>query len=186
MTELEEDQCRLAVSNFTEEQSQHVELNPVVMIHCRIFIDRHCNDKREEDIMECLILHKNDPDVKSESKCRAAIEHFQLISLKNYHFTYKFKLACKPYVSRYCPRSRTKNDVITCLSEIIRNDTLLSVRNRILKECRQQVRSQLYQQRENINFDVKLKEACQRDIELICNSVDPGSAKVIYLKPHSH
>lgn len=171
--------CRLAVANYTEDQVQHVELNPIIMLHCQLFIDRHCRNKRDEgDIMECLIFHKNDPDVKSESKCRAAIEHFQLLSLKDYHFTYKFKLACKPYVGRYCIGARTKFDVVSCLSEIIRNDTLNGVRNRILKECRQQVRSQLYQQRENINFDVKLKEACQRDIEMFCSNVEPGFSKV--------
>lgn len=120
--------CRLAVANFTEEQAQHIELNPVILTHCREIIDRHCRDKKQEDdVMDCLIMHKNDPDVKSDTKCRAAVEHFQLISLKNYHFTYKFKLACKPYVMRYCQGSRTKSDVIACLSEIVRNDTLIGI-----------------------------------------------------------
>lgn len=120
------DSCRLAVANFTEEQAQHVELNPIIMKHCTDIIDRHCKDKKEEgDVLDCLIMHKNNPDVKADSKCRAAVEHFQLISLKNYHFTYKFKLACKPNVIRFCQGSRTKSDVIACLSEIVRNDTLI-------------------------------------------------------------
>lgn len=59
--------------------------------------------------MECLIKHKNEPEVRQEHyKCRAAVEHFQLISLKNYKFTFKFKQNCKPYVARYCPHSSTK------------------------------------------------------------------------------
>lgn len=181
MNELKET-CRLAVANFTEDQAQHIELNPIIMNHCRTIIERHCRDKREEgDIMECLISHKNTPDVKSELKCRAAIEHFQLISLKNYHFTYKFKVACKPHVNQYCQGAKTKAEVISCLSEIIRNDTLLAMRNHISKECRQQVRSQLYQQRENINFDTKLKEACNEDIAKFCANVVAGSAQVIFI-----
>jgi len=55
-------------------------------------------------MMECLIEHKNDFDVRTDSKCRAAVEHFQLISLKNYHFTFKFKEACRPMVIRWCPQ----------------------------------------------------------------------------------
>lgn len=54
--------------------------------------------------MECLIEHKNDPDIRKDYKCRAAVEHFQLISLKNYRFTSKFKEACKPHVMRRCPK----------------------------------------------------------------------------------
>lgn len=101
------------MANFTEVQAEHVELNPVIMSVCQGVMERHCkaelkmgND--EGDIMECLIEHKNEPDVRTDYKCRAAVEHFQLISLKSYHFTYKFKEACRLHVKRYCPTSRTK------------------------------------------------------------------------------
>lgn len=67
------------------------------------------------DMMECLIAHKNEPDMRQEAKCRAAVEHFQLISMKNFKFTYKFKFACKPYVTKCCPRSTTKYEVVACL-----------------------------------------------------------------------
>lgn len=106
-------ECRAAVGNFTEEQAEHVELNPLIMSVCQGMMERHCeaelkmgND--EGDIMECLIEHKNEPDMRTDYKCRAAVEHFQLISLKSYHFTYKFKEACRFHVKRYCPASRTK------------------------------------------------------------------------------
>lgn len=105
--------CREAVGNFTEDQAEHVELNPLIMSVCQGVMERHCeaelkmgND--EGDIMECLIEHKNEPDMRADYKCRAAVEHFQLISLKSYHFTYKFKEACRLHVKRYCPASRTK------------------------------------------------------------------------------
>jgi len=106
-------QCRAAVGNFTEEQAEHVELNPIIMSACLGVMQRHCESELkmgndEGDIMECLIEHKSEPDVRTEYKCRAAVEHFQLISLKSYHFTYKFKEACRFHVKRYCPTSRTK------------------------------------------------------------------------------
>jgi Golgi apparatus protein 1 len=106
-------QCRAAVGNFTEEQAQHVELNPVIMSVCQGAMHRHCETELktgndEGDFMECLIEHKNEPDMRKDYKCRAAVEHFQLISLKSYHFTYKFKEVCRGYVKRYCPTSKTK------------------------------------------------------------------------------
>lgn len=58
--------------------------------------------------------------------------------------------------------------MVACLSEVMRNDTIKGSRHSIPKECRQQVRAQLYQQRENIDFDPKLKVACSDDIERYC------------------
>ena len=101
------------MGNFTEVQAEHVELNPVITSVCQGVMQRHCENELkmgndEGDIMECLIEHKNEPDVRTEYKCRAAVEHFQIISLNSYHFTYKFKEACRFHVKRYCPSSKTK------------------------------------------------------------------------------
>lgn len=105
---------------YTEEEAAHIELNPIIMSYCRIQMERHCDSilksgRDEGDMMECLISHKNDQDFRQDVKCRAAIEHFQITSLKNYHFTYKFKEACRPHVMRFCPNSNTKYDVVECL-----------------------------------------------------------------------
>lgn len=112
--------CRKAVSTYTEDEAGHVELNPMIQKVCKSAMERHCDSilrtgKDEGDMMECLIGHKNDPELRADPKCRAAIEHFQIISLKDFHFTYKFKEACRPYVTRYCPNSTTKYDVVSCL-----------------------------------------------------------------------
>nr|CAD7408500.1 unnamed protein product [Timema cristinae] len=177
-------ECKSAVSNFTEDQAQHVELNPEIMAVCQGVMEKHCEaelkmGRDEGDLMECLIEHKNELDVRSNYKCRAAIEHFQLISLKNYHFTYKFKEACRPHVQRFCPDARTKYDVIRCLSEKVRNDTLRESKHSIPRECRQQLRAQLFQQRENINFDPVLRDACQKDIIENCPDVTHGAGQVL-------
>ncbi|XP_038115158.1 Golgi apparatus protein 1 isoform X1 [Culex quinquefasciatus] len=175
--------CKDAVSSYTEEEAAHIELNPVVMTVCGDAMQRHCAEllksgKDEGEMMECLISYKNDPDLRADVKCRAAIEHFQIISLKNYHFTYKFKEACRSFVTRFCPQSNTKYDVVACLSEVMRNDTIKGAKHSIPKECRQQVRAQLYQQRENIDFDPKLKAACKEEIESYCFNVPHGSGQV--------
>lgn len=179
-----QEKCRKAIINYTEEEAGHFELNPVLLSACKESMERHCSSilktgKDEGDMMECLISHKNDPDLRNDLKCRAAIEHFQLISLKNYHFTYKFKEACRPHVIRFCSSSNTKYDVVACLSEVMRNDTIKGQRHSIPKECRQQIRAQLYQQRENIDFDPKLKTACHEEIENLCVNVPHDSGQVI-------
>jgi Golgi apparatus protein 1 len=130
------------------------------------------------EIMECLIAHKNDADLRQNLKCRAAIEHFQIISLKNFHFTFKFKEACRPHVTRFCQNQNTKYEVVACLSEVMRNDTIRGSRHSIPKECRQQVRAQLYQQRENVEFDPKLKAGCSDDLKKFCIGVEHGSGQV--------
>lgn len=68
-----------------------------------------------DHVMGCLIQHKNDADVRADYKCRAAIEHFQLIMLNDYHFTVSFKYACRPHVIRYCPKVHTKAQVRSLL-----------------------------------------------------------------------
>lgn len=174
--------CRLAVTNFTETQSGHIELNPVVMTHCGTIVENLCSfelKSKEDDVMECLISHKNHPDVKAKSKCRAAIEHEQLIALKNYRFTRKFKNACRFYVVRFCPEAQTKSQVVNCLSEIIRNYTIAEKKNVVSKDCRQQLRSQLFQQKENINLDPDLKKACERDLSLLCPNIPHGEAAAL-------
>ncbi|CAG9784595.1 unnamed protein product [Diatraea saccharalis] len=176
--------CKEVVANFTETQSGHIELNAVVNNNCRVPIERLCSSelkskKDEDDIMECLISHKNDPEIKVNVKCRAAIEHEQLISLKNYRFTRKFKNACKSYVVRFCPKAQTKSQVVSCLSEIVRNDTITRRKHTIFKDCRQQLRSQLFQQKENIDLDPELKEACKEDLQMYCSNVPHGESAAL-------
>lgn len=48
----------------------------------------------------------------------------------------------------------------------------------IPKECRQQLKAQLYQQRENIQFDPILQAQCISDIKQYCYNVEPGNSQV--------
>lgn len=51
--------------------------------------------------------------------------------------------------------------------------------HRIPKECRQQLRAQLYQQRENIQFDPILQSQCADDVKQYCFNVEAGNSQVI-------
>ncbi|XP_046394419.1 Golgi apparatus protein 1 [Ischnura elegans] len=177
--------CKAAVANYTELEAAHVEINPIIHSECKEFINKFCKDDYvggydQGGVMECLVAHKNDPEVRAYGiRCRAAVEHFQLISLKNYHFSYKFKEACRPHVVRYCPRSKTKMDVVSCLSERVRDETLSGQRPSISKECRQQLRAQLFQRRESIDLDPALKAACLDDAKQYCADKKHGDGQVL-------
>lgn len=71
-----------------------------------------------------------------------------------------------------------RSDVIFCLSEQVRNDTLRDAKHTISKECRQQLRAQLFQQRENIDFDPRLKRVCTDDVQKFCADIQKGGAQV--------
>ncbi|XP_071453139.1 Golgi apparatus protein 1 [Hetaerina americana] len=177
--------CKAAVANYTELEAGHVEINPIILSECKNFINKFCEEEFQDGydkggVMECLVSHKNDPEVRAYGvRCRAAVEHFQLISLKNYHFSYKFKEACRPHVVRYCPRSKTKMDVVSCLSEKVRDETLSGQRPSISKECRQQLRAQLFQRRESIDLDPVLKAACLGDVKNLCADKKHGDGQVL-------
>ncbi|CAG9771209.1 unnamed protein product [Ceutorhynchus assimilis] len=179
--DLDED-CQKTIGMFTEFQSEHAELNPYINKYCTKIIEVLCNQEAkndEGDVMECLIAHKNDPVVKGTQECRASIEHFQIISLNDYRFSYKFKVACKPYAMRFCELARTKNEVVRCLSEQVLNATVNGVKSQIPRDCKQQLKAQLFQQRENIKFDPVLKAACGPDIDNYCSHVQSGNAQVL-------
>lgn len=36
------------------------------------------------------------------SKCKSYVNHFELVSLRDYHFSYKFQKACTSDIQRHC------------------------------------------------------------------------------------
>ncbi|KAL3170227.1 hypothetical protein MRX96_015270 [Rhipicephalus microplus] len=88
--------CRAAVANYTEEEAEHLELNYPLYHSCQSVLKDLCSDLLSKDVdqgdlLGCLVQHKNDFRMKEDQRCRAALEHFQLISLKDYKFSYAFK-----------------------------------------------------------------------------------------------
>ncbi|KAJ4442010.1 hypothetical protein ANN_11874 [Periplaneta americana] len=179
-------QCRVAVSNFTEEQAERVELNPVIMSVCQGMMERHCDAELkmgtdEGDMMECLIEHKNEPDMRADYKCRAAVEHFQLISLKSYHFTYKFKEACRSHVMRYCPSARTNIDVLEVFSHWLVSQVLECLQHNKLSlgaDCHRAVFNVEKQELQDSSVDYTLMTTCRHMIRQFCHEEDPSQALV--------
>nr|XP_022342252.1 Golgi apparatus protein 1-like [Crassostrea virginica] len=184
-----EAECQDVIGNFTEDEDEMPELDIILMKACTPMINKFCDTDEDlegddtDEIMECLIKNKNRPNMNE--KCKAGIEHHQLISMKNFKFDHKFKEACKRSVAKYCKNKKNKNEVISCLSEHVRNDTLLEDRHRIDKVCRKQLRVEVLERGEDIRLDHKLVEACHNDMETMCKDVEKGNAKMMEcLKRH--
>ena len=83
--------CKEAISKLTMQQNEDIRLDRILMKACLPTINEFCEEKREEkgELLECLIKQKNNP--KMDSKCKAGIEHHQLLNLEDVKFNYKFK-----------------------------------------------------------------------------------------------
>ncbi|GFS06290.1 Golgi apparatus protein 1 [Elysia marginata] len=174
--------CRAAVGNFTEEEMGDVELDRILMKACTPMIKRFCedllhNDAMPDEVLECLIEHKAHNDM--DEKCAVGIEHHQIVSLKDFRFNHKFREACQSSVEKYCKNKRTKYEVVACLSEHVRNDTLMEHEQRVNKRCQKQLRFELLQRGESIKLDPELEKACKTDINKFCSSDRDGGGEII-------
>ena len=180
--------CREAIGNFTMAQSSHFELNSPILRHCSSLAKELCSQEFENfydddqgELMDCLIRYKNTYQVKNNRKCKAALEHYQLINLKDFRFDSKFKEACKSDVVNYCANVHTKNDIVNCLSTLVYNDTISNNNNkrRVSKECKNLLRVELLQINENFDFDPNMAAACKYDRQQYCSDVEPGESHLL-------
>lgn len=184
-------ECRAAVANYTEEEAEHLELNYPLSHVCQAVLKELCSnalsqDVDQGDLLKCLIENKNEPRMKADQACRTAVEHFQLISLKDYRFSYSFKQACKGDVQTYCRLVKTGAEMVGCLSKIVLDDTVKDKSpQRVSLPCRNQLRVELFQREENIKLDPKLDAACSSDQRDFCANVSPGEGRILEcLKRH--
>ncbi|CAG5131595.1 unnamed protein product, partial [Candidula unifasciata] len=177
------EKCRLAVINFTQETSEEIEMDRTLIKFCTPMIKRFCNDLLNSDampneVLTCLIEHKNDD--RMVPKCAASIEHRQILSLKDFRFSMKFHEACQESVSHHCRNKKTKYDVVACLSELVRNDTIRNDgHERVEERCRKQLKFELLQRGEAVDLDPELKEKCEQEIHDLCQHKRKGAGEVM-------
>ncbi|VEL33910.1 unnamed protein product [Protopolystoma xenopodis] len=155
-------------------------------------------------LLSCLIDNKNHVDM--EEGCRSAIDHFQIISLKDINMTPSFRLYCIADAKRLCPdilinklsKSSIRGALVSCLSEVRVRDVIYAntvgvrdvsgggVRQPLLSHaCANQLRYELLQRSESILHDPELAADCQTDWARFCQHVKPGNAQVLScLKKH--
>lgn len=55
------------------------------------------------ETMNCLINNKNTKEMTE--KCKTYVNHYQLVTLRNYHFSHNFNKFCKNDIQKYCVTS---------------------------------------------------------------------------------
>ncbi|KAJ3597170.1 hypothetical protein NHX12_003570 [Muraenolepis orangiensis] len=175
-------ECRDTVGDLTELESENIQIEALLMRACEPVIQSYCHEVSETqldsgDLMECLVQNKHQKEMND--KCSVGVTHFQLIQIKDFRFSYKFKMACKEDVLRLCPNIKKKVDVVLCLSTTVKNDTLQDVKEqRVSVKCRKQLRVEELEMSEDIRLEPELYELCKQDINRLCPNVAFGSAQV--------
>uniref|UniRef100_A0A672PTQ6 Golgi apparatus protein 1 n=1 Tax=Sinocyclocheilus grahami TaxID=75366 RepID=A0A672PTQ6_SINGR len=175
--------CRDVVGNLTELESEDIQIEALLIRACEPVIQSHCHDVADNQIdtgnlLECLVQNKHQREMND--KCAVGVTHFQLVQMKDFRFSYKFKMACKEDVLKLCPNIEKKADVVICLSTTVRNDTLQDVKDqRVSLKCRKQLRVEELEMSEDIRLEPELHDACKKDINKLCSSVAYGNAQVI-------
>uniref|UniRef100_A0A3Q1I808 Golgi apparatus protein 1 n=1 Tax=Anabas testudineus TaxID=64144 RepID=A0A3Q1I808_ANATE len=165
-------ECREMVGNLTELESevpatpalcvnsiplfcpQDIQIEALLMRACEPVIQAHCHEVADNqidtgDLMECLVQNKHQKEMNE--KCVVGVTHFQLIQIKDFRFSYKFKTACKEDVLKLCPNIKKKA----------------------------QIHFTEYVTSEDIRLEPELYDSCKQDITKLCPNVAYGNAQVI-------
>lgn len=86
-------------------EAKDTKLNRALSKACKPVISTHCAQFANEeidhgDVLECLVNNKDAKEMNN--KCRSYVNHFELISLRDYHFSYKFQKACASDIEQSC------------------------------------------------------------------------------------
>lgn len=97
--------CYTELFKFTQMESKDTKLNRLLTKACRPVIQTHCRELGGQeidhgDVMVCLSQNKDAAEMNP--KCRSYVQHFELISMRDYRFNYQFTQACKPDIDSYC------------------------------------------------------------------------------------
>uniref|UniRef100_A0AAX7TKK6 Golgi apparatus protein 1 n=1 Tax=Astatotilapia calliptera TaxID=8154 RepID=A0AAX7TKK6_ASTCA len=158
--------CKEVVGNLTELESEDIQIEALLMRACDPIIQAHCHEVADNqidsgDLMDCLVQNKHQKEMNE--KCAVGVTHFQLIQVKDFRFSYKFKTAYKYR-----------------LDTTVRNDTLQDAKEqRVSVKCRKQLRVEEVEMSEDIRLEPELYDSCKTDINRLCQNVAFGNAQVI-------
>lgn len=167
--------CKSAVGDFTELEARDFDLDKHLVDKCGPMVTKFCKRELEdgggEQVLPCLIKNKN--DIEMDHLCSDAIEHWQLLEMKDFKFSPLLKDLCLNDILENCRESKTKTEAIKCLSQSIVKDF-----NKVTENCRAQLKKELIEQTENIKLIPELYESCQEDIEKFCSHVPASGAQL--------
>lgn len=173
--------CQKAISDFTEEEGEDYKLDRVLVRACSGMVTKFCEDivtqGNTEGVLPCLVEHKNDQGM--DEKCYTAINHWQLVEMKDFHFSHEFKRACKDDARKHCKEAKSKHDLVVCLSKKIRDAVIGEEEHVISDTCRKHLKIEKEVESENVEFDPVMMVKCMADIAKLCSKVTFGQAKML-------
>uniref|UniRef100_A0A3P9HKZ8 Golgi apparatus protein 1 n=1 Tax=Oryzias latipes TaxID=8090 RepID=A0A3P9HKZ8_ORYLA len=188
--------CKMEVQRVLHQRALDVKLDPELQKRCISDLGKWCSSKNDAgQELECLQDHLEDLVQSCRDVVGNLTELESEIQMKDFRFSYKFKMACKEDVLRLCPNIKKKVDVVVCLSTTVRNDTLQEAREqRVSLKCRKQLRVEELEMSEDIRLEPELYDPCKSDISRLCPNVPFGNAQMIeclkeqkrHLSPRCH
>ncbi|CAF0753061.1 unnamed protein product [Didymodactylos carnosus] len=177
--------CQTAVKNYTADTMTYASLDFLLMKACEPMIQRFCSNVEngnENDMIRCLVQNKNDGTM--DSRCKAGIEHHQIVRMffciKDVFLSRQFQAQCSSEITDHCPKKRSKAIIIECLADLMLKDVLQPQKTlKIGENCRNELKFELFQRAENINLDPLMRRACKKDIEQLCKEEKAGNAQII-------
>ncbi|KAL3080502.1 hypothetical protein niasHT_038939 [Heterodera trifolii] len=167
--------CYSEVERFTQMESRDTRLNRLLTQACRPVISTYCAQYQTQeidhgDVMECLAANKEAEEMST--KCRSYVNHFELISLRDYHFSYRFTQACQDDIRAHCVQfGQDKGAIIRCLSNIVFEHRVLGEHKDLSKDCKKQLRVAYLQQEQfddkqhMDDADLQLMKKCTADLQ---------------------
>eukprot|EP00794_Sanderia_malayensis_P018718 gene18718-20607_t len=166
-------ECKAAIANFTEMESEDVEMDQDLINTCAPMVIKFCQEVVEagnsEGVLPCLIENKHSADM--DTKCAASIEHWQILELKDVRFNHALKEACTDDIMKHCAKASDKVAAVHCLSEKIHKMAMKNDAPKISDACREQVRKELITEHEDIRLNPELEKNCKEDLETFCSKV---------------
>uniref|UniRef100_A0A5K3EYH0 Golgi apparatus protein 1 n=1 Tax=Mesocestoides corti TaxID=53468 RepID=A0A5K3EYH0_MESCO len=200
--------CREALVRYTQDVEEKPDLDRRIARSCLAAERRFCEgvphsvqrvisesatadeELTLHDLMfECLVEHKNHADMELE--CKAAIEHFQILSLKDVRISRSFHEDCHDSIVRFCPAVTaegappavmTKMAAVMCLSRSLLEQKLLALPNEthsIPEACARHIRFELLSRSESLVLDLTLAVACEADRKLYCSHAPKGLGEAL-------
>uniref|UniRef100_A0A158Q8S0 Golgi apparatus protein 1 n=1 Tax=Elaeophora elaphi TaxID=1147741 RepID=A0A158Q8S0_9BILA len=168
-------ECSSAISDYTKMMAKDTALNQALTKACRPVISKYCQQYINEeidhgDVLECLLDNKGRPEMTS--KCRSYVNHFELITLRDFKFDEHFAQYCSNDIKKYCMEVSTdKAEIIRCLSTIMFEHKVLGTPDDLEKDCKKYLKAAYLHQEQfddkshMLDADPTLMKKCSQELD---------------------
>ncbi|VBB25732.1 unnamed protein product [Acanthocheilonema viteae] len=190
-------ECAAAVSDYTKMMAKDTALNQALTKACRPVISKYCQQYINEEIdhgnvLECLLDNKDRPEMTS--KCRSYVNHFELITMRDFKFDEHFAQYCSNDIKKYCTEVSTdklkykapnqylhvaysifielfRAEIIRCLSTVMFEHKVLGTPDDLEKDCKKYLKAAYLHQEQfddkshMMDADSSLMKKCSQELD---------------------